>query len=98
MSNADHIEVIIGMDLKSPGVAAQRRWPITSTSDMLPTVRTTSDIFWPYWIQDNPNPRSLRYHLTIGIINLKTRNILTSSSSARNIALEQTMYHVSQVS
>jgi hypothetical protein len=62
---------IIAKNLLSPGVAVvdSANWGRKANPGELPDLSHASEIFWGYWIRDNPNGRNLRVYGAYNIVN-----------------------------
>ncbi|KAF2447265.1 hypothetical protein P171DRAFT_430173 [Karstenula rhodostoma CBS 690.94] len=90
-TNARHIfvvnpidGVIMGQFLESPASAARMAWYRQPTSEELPKLQRLSDLFWGYWVRDNPNIANIRYFWMVDIANEDTEEILARALSEAN--------------
>jgi len=65
--------------LNGPLHAARQQWGRQPSDDELPRLRKLSDVFWGYWIRDNPNVSNLRYLWMMDVENVDTQKIVTQA-------------------
>ncbi|KAH7388645.1 hypothetical protein BKA66DRAFT_511037 [Pyrenochaeta sp. MPI-SDFR-AT-0127] len=81
---------IIGMNLDSPVNAVRdghRSWGRAATPEELPAIRRCSDIYWAYWVRDNPNPKNLRIYGAYNVVNDATS--LLAARAFRNNKIKE---------
>lgn len=76
VSHTHDIIVIIGQYLESPATAARSLWYRKAVPEELPALRALSDIFWAYWLRDNPNIANIHYFWMMDIANNETEEII----------------------
>ncbi|OAG07010.1 uncharacterized protein CC84DRAFT_1216020 [Paraphaeosphaeria sporulosa] len=67
--------------LKSPASAAKHLWNQKPTGDELPKLQRLSDIFWGYWVRDNPAVANICYFWMVDIANEDTAKIMARALS-----------------
>ncbi|KAJ4298009.1 hypothetical protein N0V90_005908 [Kalmusia sp. IMI 367209] len=68
--------VIFGQFLLSPPSAAEANWRRKPAKEELPELRKLSDVFWGYWVRDNPNIANIQYFWMQDIANDDTEEII----------------------
>lgn len=66
----------MGQFLENPATAAETHWHRQAAPDELPALKALSDIFWGYWMRDNPDITNIRYFWMMDIANIDTEEIL----------------------
>ncbi|KAL5115490.1 hypothetical protein ACEQ8H_006631 [Pleosporales sp. CAS-2024a] len=72
---------IYGTYLDGPKSSASREWygnKKEPTTDLLPQLRSLSDVLWGYWARENPNVKNIRYFFMLGIANELTNQLIAS--------------------
>jgi hypothetical protein len=75
---------IIGKNLLSPGMAVvdKDHWGRNANPGELPELRYASEIYWGYWVRDNPNVKNLCVYGACNIVNDDT--VLLVARARRN--------------
>jgi hypothetical protein len=60
---------IIGMNLENPLIGTKWNWERLGKPEELPGLRFCSDIFWAFWVRDNPSIKNFRLYGAHNVVN-----------------------------
>lgn len=74
---------IIAKNLGNPATSVFGAWHRQAAPGELPELRFVSDIFWGFWVRDNPNVKNIQVYGAYLVINERT--VLLVSRALRNV-------------
>ncbi|KAF1837233.1 hypothetical protein BDW02DRAFT_519446, partial [Decorospora gaudefroyi] len=79
---------IVGKNIMSPSAAVlnpQFSWGRRADPEELPDLRFCSDIYWSYWVRNNPNIKNLRVYVAHHVINDNTVLLVSRAFRLRGL-------------